>query len=177
MLVSSAYCDTVYKSYKKPEFYSISRYETLKKPCALLPDKIPGFNFISSIARSFRYLRVHRFRHPSSLRGVYNPLSFANNVSSIDLSDSSTNNSTPSSTQTVPDSAERSSDGIYVQRDNAQSTQDSCNHTEFQYQQGYYPSYESAAPNIDGVTASYKISSENVNIHSSRPENIRSIAS
>lgn len=76
MLVSSAYCDTVYKSYNKPEFYSVSRYQTLKQPCHLLPDKLLGFNFIGSISRSFRYIRVHRFRHPSSLRGIYNPLSF-----------------------------------------------------------------------------------------------------
>lgn len=78
MLVSSAYCDTVYKSYTKPEFYSVSRYKTLKQPCELLPDKIPGFNFISSLSRSFRYIRVHRFRHPSSIRGIYNPLSLNN---------------------------------------------------------------------------------------------------
>lgn len=78
LLVSSAYCDTVYKSYAKPEFYSVSRYQTLKQPCTLLPDKILGFDFIPSISHSFRYIRLHRFRHPSSLRGIHNPLSVAN---------------------------------------------------------------------------------------------------
>lgn len=118
----------------------VSRYQTLKQPCGLLPDKIPGFNFITSIGRSFRYLRVHRFRHPSSLRGVYNPLSFANlkmtNVSSVDLSDSSTTstNSTPSSTQTISDETKINPMKEQIEP-NTQSTHDRTTLQEYQYQQ------------------------------------------
>lgn len=124
MLVSSAYCDTVYKTYTKPEFYSVSRYQTLKQPCPLLPDRILGFNFISSLSRSFRYIRVHRFRHPSSLRGVYNPLSIAHlhvplNTSASDASNVLSDSSSLStdSSQPISVSSTTSSSTVISQAD------------------------------------------------------------
>ena len=154
MLVSSAYCDTVYKTYTKPEFYSVSRYQTLKHPCALLPDKIIGFNFISSISRSFRYIRVHRFRHPSSLRGVFNPLSFANQQIStysssatdslVVLSDSSTisSDSTPSSSQTISVIASTDSPIVDVDSDPIDFTTKTMNNTAPHTELGFSATHE-----------------------------------
>lgn len=153
MLVSSAYCDTVYKSYTKPEFYSVSRYKTLKQPCVLLPDKILGFNFITSISRSFRYIRVHRFRHPSSLRGVYNPLSFANlqiSTFSSSATDSSTilSDSSTISTDSTPSSlvvASNISPTINIESDSIESdskpTIDTSAHSEYSFSTAHEYSY------------------------------------
>ncbi|XP_055301629.1 uncharacterized protein LOC129568095 [Sitodiplosis mosellana] len=193
MLVSSAYCDTVYKSYTKPEFYSVSRYQTLKQPCSLLPDKILGFNFISSISRSFRYIRVHRFRHPSSLRGVYNPLSFANlqistfsssaTDSSTVLSDSSTisTDSTPSSLRTVSVVASTSSPTLDVESDLCESTPKPMNNTAAQGFFSTYSTYEPIGPTAeshgDSPSASYHVSLKDYSIRTPRPENTTDLAS
>lgn len=133
MLVSSAYCDTVYKSYTKPEFHSVSRYKTLKQPCPLLPDQILGFDFIASISRSFRYLRVHRFRHPSSLCGVTNPLAFTNlhssifSVSSTDLLTALSPDTSTVSADSISTSQAASGIDVNVDSDSIQSTGKSIN--------------------------------------------------
>lgn len=134
MLVTSAYCDTVYRSYTKPEFHNVSRYKTLKQPCPLLPDQILGFDFITSISRSFRYLRVHRFRHPSSLCGVTNPLAFTSLHSSIFSA-----SSTDSLTALSPDTSTVSTDSIstsqatsvIVHLDSGKSTNNAVSHPEY----------------------------------------------